>query len=175
MTDRTAGELAALIRDEELRQVLERHRRRVNPTVGEALRDFQEQQVRELVRASNAPPGDAGEVLACESKSARIVDPAADAAWQAACNACKPPPGFTARQGGKRGVWLAPDRAELLSQYEGLRNACGKASPALLELHQRWGYAQPKSDAGGSLSKVLTQARKERNAKQLRRTVKASA
>lgn len=50
MTNRTAGELAALIDDEERRQLLDMWRRQVHPTLGEALRDFEERHVREQVR-----------------------------------------------------------------------------------------------------------------------------
>ena len=94
--------------------------------------------------------------------------------WKAACEECKPPDGFRVPPGGRnRFRWEPAHRAELLRQFEALEAACGKQAPALAELHRRWGYAVPKSDAGGSLTKVLTLARKERQDRQPRRVVKA--
>ena len=93
--------------------------------------------------------------------------------WTAACEGCKPPDGFgVPPPGRKRFLWQPAHRAELLQQFEVLEAACGKQAPALVELHQRWGYAVPKSDKGGSLTKVLTKAREERDARQPRRSVK---
>lgn len=94
--------------------------------------------------------------------------------WKTACEECKPPDGFRVPpEGCNRFRWQTEHRAELLRQFEALEAACGKQAPALAELHRRWGYAVPKSDAGGSLTKVLTRARKERQDRQPRRVVKA--
>lgn len=93
--------------------------------------------------------------------------------WRAACEGCKPPDGFRMPlPGRKRFIWQPEHRAELLRQFEALEAACGKQAPALVELHQRWGYAEPKSDKGGSLTKILSKAREERAAQQPRRSVK---
>lgn len=172
MSNLTAWQLlATLIAEEQSRETLECIRRLVSPTAAELFRDWQVLQMRELLRVNRtARSGGA------DSHSTRIADSSSSsAAWLAACEACKPPAGFAGLQDGAHRVWKQEERAALLSQYEALCKAGGKAAAALAVLHERWGYARPKSDAGGSLSKVLTRARAERKARQQGRVIRAIA
>ncbi len=181
MTSLTAGELFTLIRDEEERQLREEWRQYVNPIFGETLRDFETQSAKAMARAMvrDCPSLETVPAMFDTERvlpQLKAVPTSAEkaAAWSAARNACKPLDGFRRPPPGKkRWVWRHQDRAALLFQYEALVEACGKASAALVELHERWGYAKPKSDKGGGLSKVLTMARQEHKMLLPRRAIKA--